>query len=223
MYGDTIDEAVKTEQVMFVTVREVIEGTLYHNENVRLSDALNAESRHHSRYITLKDATIYSISTGREILKTGFLLVSHSHVIYMTPKGCVQTSATANAQAAQHAATHHAALQHAGHPARTAAVPVAAPVAAPSPAPVEDEAFSEAWKPIPAPDSESSVVASSPELLEASKVDYHLGTDAGAMARQAVVAGTDVHLVSRQAMLQALDMIRGHTTEPPRRGSRIHG
>jgi hypothetical protein len=211
MYGDTADEAVKTEQVMFVTLREVIEGTLYHNENVRLSDALNAESRHHSRYITLKDATIYSISTGREILKTAFLLVSHSHVIYMTPKGCVQTSATANIQAAQQAAMHQAALQHAANQAASA--PHVSQ---------HDDVILDAWQPIAAADVEPATCASSPELLEASKVDYHLTTDASAMARQAVVLGTDSHLLSRQSMLQALESIRGHSMEPPRRASRLH-
>jgi hypothetical protein len=207
MVDDTEKDPIKTEQVMFVTLREVIEGTLFHNENVRLSDALNAESRHHSRYITLKDATIYSISTGREILKTGFLLVSHSHVIYMTPKGCVQMSATANTQAALK------------HTARRSAEAAAVRQSAPS----DDEAAAAAWRAIPAPsgDVESAAAASAPDVLGASRFDYHFGEEAGSMARQAVVQGTDVHLMSRQAMLDTLSAIRGHTTEPPRRESRM--
>lgn len=90
MHDKSLREPTVTEQVMIVTLREVIEGSMYHNENVRLSDALNAEAKQHSRYVSLKDAVVYSIATGREILRTSFLVVSHSHIIYMTPKAAVR-------------------------------------------------------------------------------------------------------------------------------------
>lgn len=95
MFDDSLREPTRVEQMMVVTEREIIEGALYHNENVRLSDALNSEAKQHSRYVSLKDATVYSIATGREILTTKFLLISHSHVIYMTPKDAVKVTAHA--------------------------------------------------------------------------------------------------------------------------------
>lgn len=189
---------IMTEQVMFVTLREVIEGTLFHNENVRLSDALNAESRQHSRYITLKDATIYSISTGREILKTGFLLVSHSHVIYMTPKNSVQMSAAVHIQP-----VHDAIAPHELHRAA---------------AQMESD-DSPAWHRIATPPAESSAAFAASDEYEPEREDDRWNEDAGSMPRRAVVMGTDSHLVSRQAMLHALAAIRGQTMEPPRRES----
>ncbi len=92
MLDETMKSPITTEQMLVVTMRELIEGTLFHNENVRLSDALNAEARQFSRYITLKDAAVFSLSTGREIMKTAFIMVAHDHIIYMTPKGCVQAA-----------------------------------------------------------------------------------------------------------------------------------
>lgn len=110
MFDKELREPVQAEPMMVVTLREVIEGNIYHNLNVRLSDALNSEAHQHSRYVALKDATVYSIATRRQILKTGFLLISHSQIIYMTPKNAVAAADTTAApppaiEAAAEAAT----------------------------------------------------------------------------------------------------------------------
>lgn len=92
MFDKEMREPINAEEIMVVTFREVIEGTIFHNQNLRLSDALNAEAHQHSRYVALKNATVYSIATRRQILKTAFLLVSHAQVIYMTPKSSVSAA-----------------------------------------------------------------------------------------------------------------------------------
>src|SRR5262245_58626834 len=80
-------EQLKRERVWVFTDKDLIEGTLFQPQDIRLSDAVNAPSAQRDRpYMALTDATVTRIETGQEILSSRFLLVSRSQVVVMMPK-----------------------------------------------------------------------------------------------------------------------------------------
>src|SRR5437867_11925128 len=75
------------ERIVIVTDQDVIEGTICYPRGVRLSDALNAESAKLSKpHLPLVDVTVTRIETGRELLRSRFLLVAHSKIVLLLPK-----------------------------------------------------------------------------------------------------------------------------------------
>lgn len=203
MHDAKFKEPTVTEQVMIVTLREVIEGVMYHNENVRLSDALNAEAKQHSRYVSLKDAVVYSIATGREILRTAFLVVSHSHIIYMTPKAAVRVAV------------------HPGLEAENGKDDRDAGVGTDDLLPDTPEVH---WHSVAPAGATMSHGAGSPGGLDgtavavaAATVDATRTMDAtakvGPAPPPAAHAPADQHIVSRQAMLKTLAAIRAHAED----------
>lgn len=183
MHDKTFREPTVTEQVMIVTLREVIEGMMYHNENVRLSDALNAEAKQHSRYVSLKDAIVYSIATGREILRTSFLVVSHSHIIYMTPKAAVRMAT-------------HPGLEEAN--GRAADAEMTEDEMQPTTPEIHWHAVAPAGIPA-APGVVKEVAAEAAATAESPKAPLQ--------------PPSDKHITSRQAMLAALAAIRAHAED----------
>src|SRR5258705_4836540 len=80
------------ERVVIVTDQELIEGTICYAEGIRLSDALNSESAHLSKpHLPLVDASVIRIETGREILRSRFLLVARSKIVVLLPKSEICT------------------------------------------------------------------------------------------------------------------------------------
>ena len=80
------------ERVVIVTDQELIEGTICYAEGIRLSDALNSESAHLSKpHLPLVDASVTRIETGREILRSRFLLVARSKIVVLLPKSEICT------------------------------------------------------------------------------------------------------------------------------------
>ncbi len=198
-------EPTVTEQVMIVTLREVIEGLMYHNENVRMSDALNAEAKQHSRYVSLKDAVVYSIATGREILRTAFLVVSHSHIIYMTPKAAVRVAV-------------HPGLEEENGKGEAGAdvgsddlLPDTPEIhwhsVAPAGVPMSPQAGRGA--------SASAVAAATVGATSTAGATRNMDASAKVSAEPSpmVHAPSDQHLASRQAMLKTLAAIRAHAED----------
>ncbi len=80
-------EQLKRERVWVFTDQDLIEGTLFQPQDIRLSDAVNAQAAQRERpYMALTDAIVTRLETGQEILSTRFLLVSRNKVVVMMPK-----------------------------------------------------------------------------------------------------------------------------------------
>jgi hypothetical protein len=77
---------LESEQVVIFTEKELIEGTFYHNKNMRLSDALNSPSHRDIPYLPLADARVTMLETGEERLQSRFLLVAHNKIVVMMPR-----------------------------------------------------------------------------------------------------------------------------------------
>jgi hypothetical protein len=77
---------LKTERVVILTEEALIEGTLFHHLEVRLSDALNAPMFRDSPYLSLSDAQVTRIDSSEPILQSKFLLVSRNRILCITPK-----------------------------------------------------------------------------------------------------------------------------------------
>jgi hypothetical protein len=68
------------------TDKEFIEGTFYHNKNMRLSDALNGPAHRDNPYLPLADARVTNLETGEERLQSRFILVAHEKIVVMMPR-----------------------------------------------------------------------------------------------------------------------------------------
>lgn len=80
-------DALKRERVWILTDRDLIEGTLFQPQDIRLSDAINAQAAQRDRpYIALTDAVVTRIESGRELISTRFLLVSRNQIVVMMPR-----------------------------------------------------------------------------------------------------------------------------------------
>ncbi|MCI0457558.1 MAG: hypothetical protein L0Z62_11360 [Gemmataceae bacterium] len=82
------------EQVVILTENAIIEGNLYHHQDMRLSDALNAPAVKDHPYLALVDVTVTRIATGQEILTSQFLLVQRSKIEVILPRAEILTFAT---------------------------------------------------------------------------------------------------------------------------------
>jgi hypothetical protein len=83
---------LKTERIVILTEEVLIEGTLFHNLEVRLSDALNAPMFRDSPYLSLSDAQVTRIGSSEAVLHSKFLLVSRNRILCITPKSEVLSS-----------------------------------------------------------------------------------------------------------------------------------
>jgi hypothetical protein len=77
---------LKTERIVILTEEALIEGTLLHHQELRLSDALNAPQFRDHPYLSLTDAVVTRISSPETVLQSKFLLVSRSRILCITPK-----------------------------------------------------------------------------------------------------------------------------------------
>jgi hypothetical protein len=63
---------------------------MYHPLDIRLSDAFNAPAYRDSPFIPMKDAVVRERSTGKEVFRSGFLMVARQRVVFMMPKAEMQ-------------------------------------------------------------------------------------------------------------------------------------
>jgi PilZ domain len=83
---------LKTDRVVILTTEALIEGTIYHHQEVRLSDALNAPQFRDNPYLTLCDAAVTKIDNHQVIFRSNFLLVARSRILCVTSKSEVVCS-----------------------------------------------------------------------------------------------------------------------------------
>ncbi len=73
------------QRVVVLTENTAVEGTIYFPEGVRLSDALNSPAGVNQRYLPLADVRVVSLVDGREILRSGFILMHHHFILGIVP------------------------------------------------------------------------------------------------------------------------------------------
>jgi hypothetical protein len=85
-----MDQAFKknltTERMMILTADVLIEGTIFHHQEIRLSDALNAPQFRDNPYLTLSDALVRKIETNHVVLRSKVLLVARGQILCITPR-----------------------------------------------------------------------------------------------------------------------------------------
>jgi HEAT repeat protein len=75
------------ERVVILTGRHLIVGTLCYPGGIRFSDALNAPSLVRERpHLALVDVTVSGLDTGKQILRSRFLLVSRHQIEVLMPR-----------------------------------------------------------------------------------------------------------------------------------------
>jgi hypothetical protein len=75
-----------TERVVILTAEVLIEGTMYHHQEIRLSDSLNAPQYRDNPYMTLADAIVTKIESDHVVFRSNVLMVARSRILCMTPK-----------------------------------------------------------------------------------------------------------------------------------------
>jgi hypothetical protein len=75
-----------TERVVILTAEVLIEGTMYHHQEIRLSDSLNAPQFRDNPYMTLADAVVTKIETDHVVFRSNVLMVARSRILCITPK-----------------------------------------------------------------------------------------------------------------------------------------
>jgi hypothetical protein len=89
-YGDFL-----REPVVIVTDLDLIEGTICYPRGIRLSDALNAESAQLAKpHLPLVDASVTRIETGKELLRSRFLLVAREKIVVLLPRSEMSSTPT---------------------------------------------------------------------------------------------------------------------------------
>src|SRR5262245_1723296 len=81
-----------TERVVILTAEVLIEGTIFHHQEIRLSDSLNAPQFRDNPYMTLADAVVTKIDTDHVVFRSNVLMVARSRILCITPKSEVLTS-----------------------------------------------------------------------------------------------------------------------------------
>ncbi len=81
-----------TARVVILTAEVLIEGTIFHHQEIRLSDSLNAPQFRDNPYMTLADAVVMKIESDQVVLRTKVLMVARSRILCITPKSEVLSS-----------------------------------------------------------------------------------------------------------------------------------
>ena len=80
MRTSQIDQFIE-ERVIILTDGERIEGSLFHMGGVRLSDFLTSPIHQDSRFLKLKDPTVYCRRSGEELVKVPFAMVARDRIV----------------------------------------------------------------------------------------------------------------------------------------------
>ncbi len=75
-----------TERVVILTAEVLIEGTMYHHQEIRLSDSLNAPQFRDNPYMTLADAVVTKIESDHVVFRSNVLMVARTRILCITPK-----------------------------------------------------------------------------------------------------------------------------------------
>jgi len=75
-----------TERVVILTAEVLIEGTIFHHQEIRLSDSLNAPQFRDNPYMTLADAVVTKIDSDHVVFRSNVLMVARSRILCITPK-----------------------------------------------------------------------------------------------------------------------------------------
>src|SRR5713101_1256105 len=80
-----------TARVVILTAEVLIEGTIFHHQEIRLSDSLNAPQFRDNPYMTLADAVVTKIESDQVVFRSNVLMVARSRILCITPKSEVLT------------------------------------------------------------------------------------------------------------------------------------
>ena len=84
-----MDQALKDklhrEEVIIVTDRNLIQGTLCRHEDIRLSDMFNAPANQGAPYLSLANVKVTRVETGVPVFKARFLLVARAKIEFVVP------------------------------------------------------------------------------------------------------------------------------------------
>jgi hypothetical protein len=119
-----------TERVVILTAEVLIEGTIFHHQEIRLSDSLNAPQFRDNPYMTLADAVVTKIDTDHVVFRSNVLLVARSRILCITPKSEVLNSGLPTLKGQQ-------LIDVKEEMAALSALPLKAGLPSPSPAPTE--------------------------------------------------------------------------------------
>jgi hypothetical protein len=77
------------EQVTIMTETERIEGTLFHMDELRLSDFLNHSSMHEELpFLKIKNPQVFCRRTGQQLAHGPFLMVARNRIVLVLTKPC---------------------------------------------------------------------------------------------------------------------------------------
>ena len=91
MVNEKLKSKVAYEEVLIVTDDNLIRGKLWRRDaicggqTVRFSDALDSPPDLNSKYVDLTDATVTLVTTGEELLRSGFLMVARDKISAVLP------------------------------------------------------------------------------------------------------------------------------------------
>jgi hypothetical protein len=80
MIGNQYDQYLE-EHVTILTENERVVGTLYYLDGARMSDFLNSPVQQESKFLKVKDATVYCQNSGEVIGKVPFAMVARDRVV----------------------------------------------------------------------------------------------------------------------------------------------
>jgi hypothetical protein len=75
-----------TTRVVILTAEVLIEGTIFHHQEIRLSDSLNAPQLRDNPYMTLADAVVTKIDSDHVVFRSNVLMVARSRILCITPR-----------------------------------------------------------------------------------------------------------------------------------------
>jgi hypothetical protein len=81
-----------TERVLILTAEALIEGTIFHHREIRLSDAINAPQFRDNPYLALRDAWVTKPETNQVVVRSKVLLVARSRILCVMPSSEVLTN-----------------------------------------------------------------------------------------------------------------------------------
>ncbi len=77
----------ETVETYIQTARHTIIGQIHVRPDQRLKDALNEE---HEEFLAVTDASVYDLQGEQLLFQSGFLIISHQHIEFLSPVEAVQ-------------------------------------------------------------------------------------------------------------------------------------
>jgi len=93
----SLREKLLREEVIVVTERNLIQGTLCRHEDIRLSDAFNAPANQGAPYLSLANVKVTRVETGVPVFKARFLMVARAKIEFVIPISDVMSNLISDA------------------------------------------------------------------------------------------------------------------------------